>query len=119
MPSRMVLSDCRTMPWLQTRILFLELLINIKLIDSWKEGLFLKLTGLYRLKWRCRKMQACFSSGVMLLHFRDEQEVKYNIAGAQFHSGTCCCDDVCSVQALSGDENGRFKEVPTDILHHP
>jgi hypothetical protein len=26
---------------------------------------------------------------------------------------------VCSVQALSGDENGRFKEVPTDILHHP
>jgi hypothetical protein len=32
-------------------------------------------------------MQAWFPSGVMLLHFRDKQEVKYNIAGAQLHSG--------------------------------
>jgi hypothetical protein len=32
-------------------------------------------------------MQAWFLSGVMLLHFRDEQEVEYNIAGAQVHSG--------------------------------
>jgi hypothetical protein len=32
-------------------------------------------------------MQAWFPSGVMLLHFRDEQEVEYNIAGAQLHSG--------------------------------
>jgi hypothetical protein len=31
-----------------------------------------------------------------------------------------CCDDVCSVQALSGIDNGRFQEVPTaHILHHP
>jgi len=50
----------------------------------------------------------------MLLQLRDEQNVKYNIAGAQLHSG-----HVCSVQALSGSENGRFQEVPTDILHHP
>jgi len=52
----------------------------------------------------------------MLLHFRDEKEVTCNIAGAP---ATCCCDNVCSVQALSGVENGRFLEVPTDILHHP
>jgi hypothetical protein len=32
---------------------------------------------------------------------------------------TCCCDDVCSVQELSGVESGRIQEVPTDILHHP
>ena len=32
-------------------------------------------------------MQAWFPSGVMLLHFCDEQEVEYNIAGAQLHSG--------------------------------
>jgi len=32
---------------------------------------------------------------------------------------TCCCDDVCSVQALFGVENGRFQEVPKDIWHHP
>jgi hypothetical protein len=31
-------------------------------------------------------MQAWFLSGVML-HFRDEQEAKYNISGAQLHSG--------------------------------
>jgi hypothetical protein len=55
----------------------------------------------------------------MLLHFCDEQEVKYNIAGAQLLPATCCFDDVCSVQALSGGKNGRFQEVPTDILHHP
>jgi hypothetical protein len=33
-------------------------------------------------------MQAWFPSGVMLLHFCDEQEVKYNIAGAQLHFGS-------------------------------
>jgi len=38
----------------------------------------------------------------MLLHYRDEQKVKYNTVGAQLHSGHCCRDDVCSVQALSG-----------------
>jgi len=54
----------------------------------------------------------------MLLHFRDEQEVKYNIAEHNCIPATCCCDDVCSVQALSGIENGWFQEVPTDILHH-
>jgi hypothetical protein len=32
-------------------------------------------------------MQIRFLSGVMLLHFRDEQEVKYNIDGAQLQSG--------------------------------
>jgi hypothetical protein len=32
-------------------------------------------------------MQAWFPSRVTLLHFRDEQEVKYNIAEAQLQSG--------------------------------
>ena len=28
---------------------------------------------------------------------------------------TCCCDDVCTVQGLSGIENGRFQEVASPI----
>jgi hypothetical protein len=32
-------------------------------------------------------MQAWYPSGVMLLHFPDEQEVEYKIAGAQLHFG--------------------------------
>jgi hypothetical protein len=33
------------------------------------------------------RKQIRFPNGNMFLHFRDEQEVKYNIAGAQLHSG--------------------------------
>jgi len=57
---------------------------------------------------------------MMLLHFCDEQDVPTNTTSLEHNSIPCCCDDVCLVQALSRiDENGRFQEVPTDILHHP
>ena len=68
-------------------------------------------------------MQIRFPSGIMLLHFCDEQQKKKKLNKTSLEhnwlAATCCCDDVCSVHALSGIENGRFQEVPTDILHHP
>jgi hypothetical protein len=82
---RMVLSGCRTVPWLALRILFHELL-NLKSIQL-ESRLNLKTYWTGRSIWRCRKMQAWFPSGVIMLHFRDEQDVKYNTAGAQLHSG--------------------------------
>ena len=42
----------------------------------------------------------------MLLHVRDEQEVKLNIAGALLHSGHCYCDDVCADRALDLEDAG-------------
>ena len=40
----------------------------------WKKDLILRHTGPAWSIWRCREMQAWFPSGVMLLHFCDEQE---------------------------------------------
>jgi len=51
-------------------------------------------------------MQVCLLCRVMLLHVRDEQEVKLNIAGALLHSGHCCCDDVCADRALDLEDAG-------------
>jgi hypothetical protein len=81
---RMVLSDCRTMPWLERGTIF-ELL-DIRTRQT-KRRLNFKTLDPAQSIWRCRGMQAWFPSGVTLLHFRDEQEVKYNFSRAQLHSG--------------------------------
>jgi len=84
MPKRMVLSDCRTMPWLRIWTFFLELL-DMKFIQLERRLSFETYRTAWSI-WRCREMQAWFPSRVML-HYCDEQEVKNNIAGAQLHSG--------------------------------
>jgi hypothetical protein len=59
------------------------------------------------------------SSGVMLLHFVISRKLNTTLLEHNCILANCCCDDVCSVQALSGIKNGMFQEVPTDIFHHP
>jgi len=48
------------------------------------------------------RMQIRFPSEILLLHFRDEQQVQLNNAGAQLPApATCCCDD--AERALTGE----------------
>ena len=108
---RMVLSDWRTMSWLEKLTLFFELLntktrqlerrLNFKtywtlpkaneLLDinqiAGKKTYFK--TYWTKSHWRCRETHVRFPSGVMLFYFHDEQEVKLNIAAAQLRMQVC------------------------------